>query len=119
MPCPNNQQNRREVIVCDTLFKYDLTETTDTAYELVVTPCCNPTAVYDIARITRRENACSGLAYYQAAINTDPVQIIQDCDSENTIRRCIIEYFNDLPCINCSNECGCCRNTRNNNNWLF
>ncbi len=100
----NNKKCKNEIVVCNTLFKYDLIEECPGVYELVVTPCNLPTAVYDVARITKRSNACSGLDYFQAFINTDPVQIIQDCDLDNLIQRAIEIYFSNAPDIDCNNN---------------
>lgn len=116
----NKEKCKNEIVVCNTLFKFELVEECSDTYELVVTPCNMPTAVYDIARITKRTNACSGLDYFQAFINTDPVEIIQDCDLENLIQRAIEAYFDNAPDIDCdgqsrqndnrSNRCGKCSN---------
>ena len=54
---------------------------------LTVTPCTLPTAVFDVATITVKENSCNQIEFYQAAINTDPVQIIQDCSLDEIICR--------------------------------
>lgn len=111
--CPQNL-NQNEVLVCNTLFMYDLVETTtgSNVYDLICTPCNTPTAVYNVARITLRENSCNQIQYYQAFINTDPVEIIQDCNLENCVTRCIEIYFCNLEPINCSNcngnSTGCC-----------
>ena len=83
----NKEKCKNEVVVCNTLFKFELIEECSDTFELVVTPCNTPTAVFDIARITKRTNACSGLDFFQAVINTDPVEIIQDCDLENLIQK--------------------------------
>lgn len=116
----NKEKCKNEVVVCNTLFKFELIEECSDTFELVVTPCNTPTAVFDIARITKRTNACSGLDFFQAVINTDPVEIIQDCDLENLIQRAIEAYFDDFPDIDCdgqsrqndnrSSRCGKCSN---------
>ncbi len=99
--CP---KKKNEIVCCNTLFKYDLEPVGENTYDLVVTPCNIPTAVFNVARITVRENSCNQINYYQAFINTDPVQIIQDCSLENLICRCIEIYFDNLPTIHC-NSC--------------
>ncbi len=96
-----------EILVCNNVFKFKLVKVNAEVYDLVVTPCCQPTAVYDVARITERTNACMGSAFYQAFINTDPVTIIQDCTLEGAVRRAIAIYFENTPCI----ECNGCTNT--------
>ena len=51
------------------------------------------------------------MKYYQAFINTDPVEIIQDCSLEDIIRRSIGVYFNNLPQFDINGcNCGCNRN---------
>lgn len=101
-----------EIIVCNTLFKYDLVEVCDGTYDLVCTPCNLPTAVYNVGRITTRENSCNQIAYYQGFVNTDPVQIIQDCSEECLVRRMIEIYFDNMPEIDCNsnNSCNCSNN---------
>lgn len=106
------QKKREEIVVCNRLFKYTLEPIAENTYELSVVACCTPTATYDIARITVRENRCNGMEYFQAFINTDPVAIIQDCNLENIIRRSIIAYFDNTPCIDCGGENGCCNCNR-------
>lgn len=99
---------KNEIVVNGVLYKYNLIPLTqddaNVACDLWVTPCNLPTAVYDVARITCRENTCAQLTYYQAFINTDPVEIIQDCDLCNTIARAIEIY------INRCNNLNTCRN---------
>ena len=103
--CEKNNKNHDEVIVGNTLFKYDLNQVGENTFDLVATPCNLPTAVYCIARITVRENCCNNMEYYQAFINTDPVEIIQDCDLRNIITRAIGTYFTNVPTMNTN----CCR----------
>ena len=106
-----NQGQRREVIVGNTRFAYTLEQLDQNTFDLSVTPCNNPTAVYCIARISIRENCCNNMRYYQAFINTDPVEIIQDCNLEDIIRRSIGIYFNNLPAFDVNGcNCGCNRN---------
>ena len=93
--CPNNTQSN-EVLVDNTLFKYNLNEINDNSYDLVCTPCNVPTAVYCVARITKRTNCCNNMDYYQSFINTDPVEIIQDCSLEDIICRSIAHYMNSI-----------------------
>lgn len=109
MTCSNTCNNSQQIIVGNTLFNYNLQEVSDCSYDLVCTPCNIPTAVYCIARITKRQNCCNNMEYYQAFINTDPVQIIQDCNLEDTIRRAIEAYFENIPNldVNTNNCCGC------------
>lgn len=97
---------KNEVVVCNTLFKYDLVPAGENAFDLVCTPCNTPTAVYNIGRISQRENSCNQIEYYQAFINCDPVQIIQDCDLQSCISRAIAIYFECIPTISCQ-SCGC------------
>lgn len=112
MPCGNNQNRnpkRNEIIVNNTLFSYNLEEVGENAYDLVVTPCNLPTSVYCVARITRRNNCCNNMEYFQSFINTDPVEIIQDCNLEQTIIRSINNYFNNVNSISngcCNRNCG-------------
>lgn len=91
-----------EILVCNNVFKYKLVKVNNDVYDLVVTPCCTPTAVYDVARISERMNGCMQSTYYQAFINTDPVVIIQDCTLEGAVRRAIAIYFENNPCIECT-----------------
>lgn len=101
----------QEIIVGNTLFKYDLNQVNENTYDLVATPCNVPTSIYCISRITVRENCCNNMEYYQAFINTDPVEIIQDCDLCNIIERSIALYFANTPTIETSDRnCGCQRN---------
>lgn len=109
----NNKCNKdceREVLVGNVLYKYDLNEVNEYTYDLVATPCNVPTSVFCIARITVRENCCNNMEYFQAFINTDPVQIIQDCDICNIIARAIESYFDNTGLFNMNNNCNC-RNT--------
>ena len=48
--------------------------------------------------------------YYQAFINTDPVEIIQDCSLEDIICRSIAHYMNSI---------GGCNNSRRDYFNLF
>lgn len=105
----NNNCVEDEVVVCNTLFKYNLTEVDEHTHTLTVIACPTPTAVYDIGTIKTRENTCTGLAYYQAFVNTDPVQIIQDCSLCNIIARAIQAYFADLQPINCGGNGNTCQ----------
>ena len=79
-------------------------------YDLVVTPCNVPTSIYCVARISKRENCCGNMEYYQSFINTDPVEIIQDCNLCDIIARSIENYFNNI--FN-NNSCSC------NSNRMF
>lgn len=91
-----------ELIICNQVFECSLTSTGNNSYELTCTPCCTPTAYFDVARISTRENDCNNINYYQAFINTDPVEIIQDCNLERIIRRCIEYYFKNFTCPTCN-----------------
>lgn len=106
----------QEIVVGNTLFKYDLNQVSENTYDLVVTPCNVPTSVYCICRITTRENCCNNMEYYQAFINTDPVQIIQDCDLCNIIARAIEAYFENTATVNTRNGNNGCCNQRNSFN---
>ena len=64
-----------EIVVCDTLFDFNLEKVDNNTQLLIVSACNTPTAVYDIATIKTRTNSCTGLTFYQAAVNTDPVEI--------------------------------------------
>lgn len=121
----NNDEN--EIVCCGTLYQFNLTSGQNQTQQLVVTPCDQPTAVFDIATISTRNNNCTGLTFYQAAINTDPVEIIQDCNLRCLICRSIEIYMNNNSCgCGCNgdscgcreNSCGCrentCRCQRNN-----
>ena len=99
-----------EVVVCNTVFKYTLTQVDTNTHNLTVIACPTPTAVYDVGTIKTRENSCTGLVYYQAFVNTDPVQIIQDCSLCSIIARAIQAYFADLEPIDCGNYNSCGRN---------
>lgn len=107
MACAN-ACNNHEIIVGNTLFNYSLNEVSECAYDLVCTPCNIPTAVYCVARITKRENCCNNMEYYQAFINTDPVEIIQDCNLEQIIVRAIESYFDNIPTLETSNNDNTC-----------
>ncbi len=106
----NRRSNRNEIEACGTTFEFNLREVSENTFNLVVTPCSQPTAVYEIARITVRENNCTGLKYFQAFVNTDPVEIIQDCNLRNIICRSIMAYFNGNTPIRCRG----CQSGRNN-----
>lgn len=111
------QRINDEILVCNNLFKYSLVPVGNDAYDLICTPCQTPTAVYDVARIQLRQNGCSQITYYQCVINSTCVEIIQDCTLEGAIRRCIMTYFANMPCIECNNPCGC-GNSGWQNNWF-
>ena len=104
----NQKDNHRkdEVIVGNTTFKFELNQVSENVYDLVVTPCNVPTSIYCVARITVRENCCNNMEYYQAFINTDPVEIIQDCNLCDTVSRAIQIYFQNISFFNGSS--GCC-----------
>lgn len=111
MSCPNKREkcsNDHEVLVGNTLFNYELREVSENAFDLVVTPCNVPTSIYCVARITKRENCCNNMKYFQSFVNTDPVEIIQDCNLEDIIVRSIETYFNNNSfgngCNNCCNN---------------
>lgn len=113
MPCGNrNDNNDTEALgldehficCCNQRFTFNLTSAGDNRYVLTVTPCSCPTAVFDVATITVKENSCNQIEYYQAAINTDPVEIIQDCSLRNILCRCIRQYFNDIDLPSCGNN---------------
>ena len=113
----NNNKERHtkdEVIVGNTTFKFELNQVSENVYDLVVTPCNVPTSVYCVARITVRENCCNNMEYYQAFINTDPVEIIQDCNLCDIVRRAIEVYFQNIGLFDGGNTYGngCC-NQRN------
>ena len=99
----------QEVLVGNVLFNYNLNQVNEYTYDLAVTPCNIPTSVFCIARITVRENCCNNMEYYQAFINTDPVEIIQDCNLCNIITRSIEAYFANTGFLG-NNNCNC-RNT--------
>lgn len=105
-----NKECNQEILVGNTLFNYDLNQVNDYTYDLVVTPCNIPTSVFCIARITVRENCCNNMEYYQAFINTDPVQIIQDCNLCNIISRAIEAYFDNTGLFNNTDNCQCRNN---------
>ena len=110
--CRKEERCKNEIIVGNTTFKYELNEVNENTFDLVATPCNVPTSVYCIARITVRENCCNNMEYYQAFINTDPVEIIQDCDLCDLIARAIETYFANVLGINTNgNGCGCHYNT--------
>lgn len=106
-----------EIVVCDTLFNYNLVEVGTNTYNLLVSACNNPTATYFIGTITQKANPCTGLTYYQMVINGNPVEIIQDCSLCNIIAKAIETYFTNLTPINCNGNGGgfgkghgCCGN---------
>ena len=96
----------QEVLVGNVLFNYNLNQVNEYTYDLAVTPCNIPTSVFCIARITVRENCCNNMEYYQAFINTDPVEIIQDCNLCNIISRSIDTYFANTNFLG-NNNCNC------------
>lgn len=103
------EKYNREIIVGNTLFNYQLNQISENCWDLVATPCNVPTSVYCIGRINERKNCCNNMEYYQAFINTDPVEIIQDCNIKSIITRSIEIYFNNLTTFeNCNKSC--CRN---------
>ena len=103
-----DRECKQEIVVGNTTFKYELNQVNENTYDLVATPCNIPTSVYCIARISVRENSCNNMEYYQAFINTDPVEIIQDCNLCDIIARAIATYFDHTPVIN-TNNCTCNR----------
>ena len=112
----NNKEQRTkdEILVGNTTVKFELNQISENVYDLVVTPCNVPTSVYCVARITVRENCCNNMEYYQAFINTDPVEIIQDCNLCDTVRRAVEIYFANIGLFDGGgyNVNGCC-NQRN------
>ena len=96
--------NERNICCCNNRFTFNLDETSDNVFTLTVTPCTLPTAVFDVATITVKENSCNQIEFFQAAINTDPVQIIQDCSLRDLICRSINCYFNDATLPTCSSN---------------
>lgn len=112
MACCSNQTNtisdlgleERYICCCNERFTFNLTEVANNQYTLTCTPCSIPTAVFDVATITIKENSCNQIEYYQAAINTDPVEIIQDCSLKNLICRCITCYFSNITLPSCGNS---------------
>lgn len=117
MACPNSSNNNtlnnlgldeNYICCCNEKFTFNLTPEGNGRYVLTCTPCSIPTAVFDVATVTVKQNSCNQIEYYQAAINTDPVQIIQDCSLRDLLCRCITCYFNDvsLPTCNTSNRTG-------------
>ena len=112
MPQKDNCMNE-EIVVCNTTFKFKLIPIDSNSYSLCVSRCNAPTATYDIATIRVRTNNCSGTTYYQAFVNSDPVEIIQDCSLCDIVKRAIEIYFSRLEPINCrgnGNDCGCRNN---------
>lgn len=108
--CEKEKPCKQEILVGNTTFKYELNQISDNTYDLVATPCNVPTSVYCISRISVRENCCNDMEYFQSFINTDPVEIIQDCDLCDIIARSIARYFEHTPVINTNSGC-CHRNT--------
>ena len=53
------------------------------------------------------------MEYYQAFINTDPVEIIQDCNLCDTVRRAIQLYFQNIGIFTNNNYDNTCCNNRN------
>lgn len=122
MACSNACKNSHEIIVGNTLFNYSLQEVSEKTFDLVVTPCNVPTSVYCVARITRRENCCNNMEYFQSFINTDPVEIIQDCNLRDIIARSIEIYFDNINTFDNDDNGNCrCNNNRrcNRNNFGF
>ena len=101
-----------EVIVGNTTFKFELNQVSENVFDLVVTPCNVPTSIYCVARITVRENCCNNMEYYQAFINTDPVEIIQDCNLCDTVTRAIQLYFENIGIFNTNTYGNTCCNNR-------
>ena len=110
MQCKGNCENN-EVLVCNTVFRYNLIPVDTNTNVVCVSRCNTPTATYEIATVRTRTNTCSDGTYYQATINGDPVEIIQDCSLCDIIRRAIEIYFSNFEPINCTrgrnNGCGC------------
>ena len=82
MACSNNQTNNtlgnlgldeNYICCCNDRFTFNLDPIGDGRYTLTCTPCSLPTAVFDVATISVRQNSCNQIEYYQAAINTDPL----------------------------------------------
>ena len=111
MACSNNQTNNtlgnlgldeNYICCCNDRFTFNLDPIGDGRDTLTCTPCSLPTAVFDVATISVRQNSCNQIEYYQAAINTDPVKIIQDCSLRDLLCRCINCYFDDATLPNCN-----------------
>ena len=113
MSCSNRETQRtterfgfedKKICCCGERFTFNLTQTSNDRYTLTVTPCSLPTAVFDIATIAVKTNTCNQIEYYQVAINTDPVEIIQECDLECAVCRAITTYFNNATLPTCNNR---------------
>ena len=103
MPCNGGCGNleNQEVFVCNTVFKYRLVPIDNFTNAVCVSRCNTPTATYDVATVRTRTNACSEGTFYQATVNGDPVEIIQDCSLCEIIKRSIEIYFQNFEPINC------------------
>ncbi len=106
--CNQEPLEDNEIYCCGQLYQYTLTTDAGNNQSLLCTPCNQPTAIFDVASITTKTNACMGVTYYQAVVNTDPVEIIQDCNLKNTVCRCIELYMKDNACgCGCQSSCQC------------
>lgn len=105
----NQELNDDEICCCGQLYQFSLTNEGGNGQNLLVAPCDQPTAIFDIATISTKSNSCMNLTYYQAVVNTDPVEIIQDCNLKCIICRAIELYMKNNPC-----GCGCQNNCNNN-----
>ncbi|MGM9971440.1 MAG: hypothetical protein ACI35W_03460 [Anaeroplasmataceae bacterium] len=118
--CQNSRHHEcleeNEICCCGQLYQFSLvsggrsdssggnSSSSGNTKTLLVTPCDQPTAIFDVATITTKSNSCMDLTYFQAVVNTDPVEIIQDCNLRNTICRTIELYMRNNSC-----GCGCSR----------
>ena len=50
--CGQNNHCKQEILVGNTLFKYQLNQVSENSWDLVATPCNIPTSVYCIGRLT-------------------------------------------------------------------
>ena len=105
MPCNNNKCGNcenQEVFVCNAVFKFKLVPVDEVTNVVCVSRCNTPTATYEVATVRTRTNTCGDGTYYQATINGDPVEIIQDCSLCDIIRRSIEIYFMNFEPIDCT-----------------
>ena len=64
----NNNCLEDEVVVCNNVFKFNLTEVDANTHTLTVIACNTPTAVYDVGTIKTRENTCTGFKLFKIVL---------------------------------------------------
>ena len=105
-----NERGRREIREIEVngcRYKVNLERIGECEFELFISPCKLPSAVFDVARIRCVENKCMEFDFFEAHVFTDPVTTIIDCSLRQIIERAIEIYLEDmdLTCCERNNQC--------------